>query len=82
MRAAQKTGIETPITDTTLTRTSGSRPWKRAETSPSGSPTISARNRPAVTNSIDAGSAVLRSDSTGRFVRYEVPQSPVAIPFK
>ena len=43
---------------------------------------MSARTSPAVTSSIEAGSAVLRSDSTGRFVRYEVPQSPVAIPFR
>ena len=80
--AAQKTGIETPITEAILTRTSGSRPLNRAEISPSGRPTISARKRPAVTSSIDAGSAVLRSDNTGRLVRYEVPQSPVAIPFR
>ena len=68
------------MTATSREPTSGTFPFHRAATSPSGIPTASASSIEIVTSSIEAGARRPMSSSTGRRVRSETPQSPVATP--
>ena len=82
MSAIQKIGIDTPKMAPTRMTWSTSRPGRAADIKPSGTPTATAMSSAAPTSSSEAGAALRRSDSTGRWVWIEVPQSPVTTPLK
>ena len=77
---SQKIGIDTLSIVSRRIPPSSVRPRLRAAAMPSGSPTTAAIRSAASTSSSDAGTAVARSSSTGRWVCSAVPQSPVATP--
>ena len=82
MKASQKVGEETPISDTMRARWSIQLSRRTAATMPSGMPVTRASRKLMVASSSVAGANCAMSCNTGRWDEIEMPRSPWSSPLR
>ncbi|MFT3952896.1 MAG: hypothetical protein QM722_00110 [Piscinibacter sp.] len=82
MKASQKVGDDTPISETTRATWSIQVSRQTAAMMPSGMPTASVIRKATVASSTVAGAYWAMSSITGRCEAMEMPRSPCTTPFR
>jgi hypothetical protein len=77
-RPSQKTGIDTPRSETVIVTASVGEPRRVAATVPSGTPNKRPTSMAAMANSTVAGKRTASSAATGRLLKMDRPRSPRA----